>query len=177
MAQMETCELIIETDSAAETQALGERLARLLATGEVLALTGELGTGKTVFTQGLARGLGIHSPVTSPTFVLISRYRTPDGRVLQHADCYRLANAPLEMWDVGLTDLVEAGDEIVVIEWADRIPGLLPEEYLEVIFTYLAENRRRLHFIAHGARYVEMLRNADSIAQPDICTSGANTAE
>jgi tRNA threonylcarbamoyladenosine biosynthesis protein TsaE len=158
MAWMETCELTVETESAAETQALGEKLAGWLDTGEVLALAGELGTGKTVFTQGLARGLGIRAAVTSPTFVLINRYRAADGRVLQHADCYRLANAPLEMWDVGLTDLLEAGDEIVVIEWADRIPGLLPEEHLEVVFTYLDENRRRLCFTAHGARYIEILR-------------------
>lgn len=158
MMQMETYELIVETDSAAETQALGERVAGLLGPGAVLALAGDLGTGKTVFTQGLARGLGIRAAITSPTFILINRYRAPDGRILQHADCYRLANATLEMRDVGLTDLLESGDEIVVIEWADRITGLLTEERLEIIFTYLNDTRRRLHFIGHGARYAKIVR-------------------
>jgi tRNA threonylcarbamoyladenosine biosynthesis protein TsaE len=149
-------ELVLETSSAAETGRLGQCLAQLLRGGDVIALTGELGSGKTTFTQGLARGLGIGAAVTSPTFVLVNRYPAPDGRVLQHADCYRLGNAPLEMWDIGLTDLYE-GDDIVVIEWADRIPGLLPDEHLEIAFTYLDENRRRLCFVAHGDRPVGLL--------------------
>jgi tRNA threonylcarbamoyladenosine biosynthesis protein TsaE len=153
---MGRCELILETSSAAETGRLGQRLAQPLRGGDVIALSGELGSGKTTFTQGLARGLGVRAAVTSPTFVLINRYPAPDGRVLQHADCYRLANAPLEMWDIGLTDLYE-GDDIVVIEWADRIPGLLPDEYLEIAFAYLDENRRRLLFVAHGERPAELL--------------------
>lgn len=148
--------MILETKSVAQTQALGFRLASWLRSGDVLALAGELGAGKTAFTQGLARGMGITAAVTSPTFVLINRYVTPDGRVLQHADCYRLADAPAEMWDIGLTDLF-AGDDVVVIEWADRIAGLLPDAHLQVEFTYLSETRRRLHFVAHGTRYVELL--------------------
>jgi len=153
---MKTRELILETASAAQTQALGARLAKQLQPGDVLALAGDLGAGKTAFTQGLARGLGISRPVTSPTFTLINQYRTPDGHILQHVDCYRLVNAPLEMWHAGLVDLFD-DDNIVVIEWADRIPGLLPEEYLEIDFTYLGEGRRRLCFTAHGTRYVEMI--------------------
>jgi tRNA threonylcarbamoyladenosine biosynthesis protein TsaE len=153
---MGTRELIMETTGAVETGILGQRLAQFVRAGDVMALSGELGSGKTTFTQGLARGLGIRAAVTSPTFVLLNRYPAPDGRVLQHADCYRLANAPLEMWDIGLTDLYE-GDDILVIEWADRIPSLLPEEHLEVTFTYLDENRRRLHFVAHGERPAALL--------------------
>ena len=153
---MKTRELILETASAAQTQALGARLAKQLQPGDVLALAGDLGAGKTAFTQGLARGLGISKPVTSPTFTLINQYRTPDGHILQHVDCYRLANAPTEMWHVGLVDLFD-GDNVVVIEWADRIPGLLPEEHLEINFAYLGEGRRRLCFTAHGARYVDMI--------------------
>jgi tRNA threonylcarbamoyladenosine biosynthesis protein TsaE len=160
---MVTRELVVETSSAAETWGLGQRLAQLLRGGDVIALSGELGSGKTTFTQGLARGLGIRAAVTSPTFVLVNSYPAPDGRVLQHADCYRPANAPLEMWDIGLTDLYE-GNDIVVIEWADRIPGLLPDEYLEIAFTYLGENRRRLHFVAHAERPVGLLAALDTIA-------------
>lgn len=154
---METEHWLLETESAAETQAVAAQLARHLRGGDVVALVGDLGTGKTAFTQGLAAGLGITAPVTSPTFVLVNRYRATDGRVLQHADCYRLADAPAEMWDIGLTDLM-AGDEIVVIEWADRIADLLPAERLEITFAYLAENRRRLTFVGHGARWTTLVR-------------------
>lgn len=145
-----------ETGSAPETQALAARLAGFLAPGDVIALAGDLGAGKTTFTQGLALGLGVTAPVTSPTFVLINRYRTAIGCALQHADCYRLQNAPLEMWDAGLGDLF-AGDDIVVIEWADRIPGLLPADHLDILFEYLDEARRRLTLTAHGARWAEIL--------------------
>jgi len=153
---MEPCDFSLETGSAAETQSWGSRLAALLKPGDVLALAGDLGAGKTAFTQGLALGLGITEPVTSPTFTLINQYRTAEGIRLQHVDSYRLANAPLEMWDVGLADLF-AGDDIVVIEWADRIPGLLPDEQLEIKFAYLGEGWRRLCLKAHGAHYARMI--------------------
>jgi tRNA threonylcarbamoyladenosine biosynthesis protein TsaE len=155
---MEPCHFRLETHSAAQTQRLGAELARLLAEipGAIIALTGDLGAGKTTFTQGLAQGLGIGAAVTSPTFVLINRYVGADGRVLQHADCYRLANAAAEMRDVGLVDMF-AEDEIVVVEWADRIPGLFPDDYLEIAFVYLDENRRQICFTAHSAYYVVLL--------------------
>lgn len=157
---METLQRLLETTSAGQTQALAARLAAALCAGDILALSGDLGAGKTTFVQGLARGLGITATVTSPTFVLINRYRALDGRLLHHADCYRLADAPLEMWDAGLGDLF-AGEDIVVVEWADRIPGLLPAEYLDIAFAYLDEDRRRLTFTAHGARYVELLHELE----------------
>jgi tRNA threonylcarbamoyladenosine biosynthesis protein TsaE len=155
---MEQCHFRLETQSAAQTRALGAGLARLLIDfpGAIIALAGDLGAGKTTFTQGLAQGLGIGASVTSPTFVLINRYTGADGRVLQHADCYRLSNAAAEMWDVGLVDLF-AGDDIVVVEWADRIPGLFPDDYLEIAFAYLDENRRQICLTAHGARYAALL--------------------
>ncbi len=159
---MKTYQWEWETGSVVETQALGAQLARWLRNEDVLALSGDLGAGKTAFTQGLAKGMEITAPVTSPTFVLINRYPAPNGRVLQHVDCYRLADAPAEMWDIGLMDLF-AGDNIVVIEWADRIPGLLPDERLEVAFTYLNENRRRLHFIGRGERYMGLLRQLANV--------------
>jgi tRNA threonylcarbamoyladenosine biosynthesis protein TsaE len=154
---MQPCHFRLETQSAAQTRAFGAALARLLCAfpGAIVALTGDLGAGKTTFTQGLAQGLGITAPVTSPTFVLINRYVGAGGRTLHHADCYRLSNAAAEMWDVGLLDLF-AGDDVVVVEWADRIPGLFPEEYLEIAFTYVDEDRRQICLTAHGARYAAM---------------------
>lgn len=158
---MKTAELAVETENVGQTRALGQRLGAELRPGDVLALVGDLGTGKTAFVQGLAAGLGIQATITSPTFVLISRYEAPDGRILQHADCYRLSNAPAEMWDIGLTDLF-GGDDIVVIEWADRISALLPDERLDITFTYVDENRRRLCFAAHGQRYAALLQRLDT---------------
>lgn len=167
---MEDCDLLLETGRADETRALAARLASLLCdeagrNGEaasVLALVGDLGAGKTTFAQGLAQGLGIDAPVTSPTFVLINRYLGAGGHALQHVDCYRLSNAPAEMWDIGIDDLF-AGDDIVVIEWADRIAGLLPDDYLEIGFEYVEENRRRICFAAHGERYVTLLKQLGSV--------------
>lgn len=160
---MKTMQLTLETTDAAQTRALGARVARALHEGDILALVGDLGAGKTTFTQGLAQGLGIRTAITSPTFVLINRYRDGQGRTLHHADCYRLADAPAEMWDVGLGDLF-AGDDIVVVEWADRIPSLLPEEFLEIAFAYLDEDRRQICLTAHGARYVAHLQHLEKNA-------------
>lgn len=162
---MNGMQTVLVTNSASETQELARQLARSLRPGDILALSGDLGAGKTTFVQGLAAGLGVPGPVTSPTFVLINRYRAADSRVLQHADCYRLQNAPLEMWDAGLSDLL-AGDDIVVIEWADRIAGLLPGDHLEIAFEYLDENRRRLTLTAHGRRCAALLAELCSPVQP-----------
>ena len=158
----------IITNSATATQALAAHLGRRLAAahpeaGAVLALSGDLGAGKTTFVQGLACGLGITAAITSPTFILVNRYRLPDGRRLHHADCYRLKDAPLEMWDIGLDDLL-AGEDIVVIEWADRIPGLLPPDYLEVSFAYVDDTQRSLTFTPHGAAFDSMLEHLQATA-------------
>jgi tRNA threonylcarbamoyladenosine biosynthesis protein TsaE len=153
---MDHCRWVTETSSAEETIALGTLLGEYLLAGDVLALSGELGAGKTAFTQGIAGGMGVRSAVTSPTFTLINRYTAPDGRVLQHADCYRLGNASLEMWDVGLTDLL-AGDDIVVIEWANRIPELLPRDQLALDFTYLDDTRRRICFRGESDRAIALI--------------------
>lgn len=149
-------ELEIETGSAEETQRLGAAIGRLLQGDAIITLAGDLGAGKTTFVQGLGKGLGVTATITSPTFVLINRYRIPNGHQLQHADCYRLANAPLEMWDAGLTDLF-LSDDVVVVEWADRIPSLLPLEYLDIAIDHGDGDLRRFTLIPHGSRYVNLL--------------------
>jgi len=120
-------------------------------------LTGDLGAGKTTLVQGLGAGLGVKEAITSPTFILINRYRCADGRQLQHADCYRLANAPLEMWDIGLGDLFWS-DDVVVVEWADRIPGLLPPDYLDIAIDHGDGDDRQFTLTAHGSRYADLLQ-------------------
>jgi tRNA threonylcarbamoyladenosine biosynthesis protein TsaE len=114
--------------SPEQTAAAGERLAATLGGGDVVALTGELGAGKTCFVQGLARGLGVSVRATSPTFVLINEYR---GRVpVHHVDAYRTARAA-ELIDLGLLELFD-GDGVTVVEWAERAAPLLPERTIHV---------------------------------------------
>jgi len=111
-----------------ETEDAGERLGRSLAPGAVVALTGELGAGKTCFIQGLVRGLGVTGRATSPTFVLINQYR---GRVpVYHVDAYRTESLT-ELMDLGLLELM-GGAGVTVIEWADKLRSLLPPETIHV---------------------------------------------
>jgi tRNA threonylcarbamoyladenosine biosynthesis protein TsaE len=116
------------TTSPEETSAAGERLAATLGPGDVVALTGELGAGKTCFVQGLTRGLGVQTRATSPTFVLINEYR---GRMpVHHVDAYRTARAT-ELIDLGLPELFD-GDGVTVVEWAERAAALLPDRAVRV---------------------------------------------
>jgi tRNA threonylcarbamoyladenosine biosynthesis protein TsaE len=139
-----------------ETMALGTALAALLQPGDVVALSGNLGTGKTTMVQGLARGLGITQPVTSPTFILINEYRSTPP--LYHVDCYRLVDAPAEAWAIGLDELLY-DDGICVIEWADRLMSRLPAERLDVILTWVSPHEREIEIVGRGARYVALVRS------------------
>lgn len=119
-----------ETFSPEETFAIGERFGREAKPGQVLALTGDLGVGKTLFTQGLARGLDIDGPVNSPTFTIVQVYE--NGRLpFYHFDVYRIAD-PEEMDEIGFDDYVY-GDGICLIEWAELIEEILPENCIRII--------------------------------------------
>jgi tRNA threonylcarbamoyladenosine biosynthesis protein TsaE len=126
--------------SAAETAAAGERLAARLGPGDVVALTGELGAGKTCFVQGLVRGLGVAAGATSPTFVLINEYR---GRLpVHHVDLYRTQSLT-ELLDLGLDELL-GGDGVTLIEWADRCEPLLPPRTIRVHIDGVGDEPRRI---------------------------------
>jgi tRNA threonylcarbamoyladenosine biosynthesis protein TsaE len=130
----------LTSHSPEETHAAGEALAQTLGAGDVVALTGELGAGKTCFVQGLVRGLGAATWATSPTFVLVNEYR---GRLpIHHVDVYRVAGAD-EMVDVGLLELID-GDGVTVIEWADRVPTLLPDRAIHVAIAGVGDEPRRI---------------------------------
>jgi tRNA threonylcarbamoyladenosine biosynthesis protein TsaE len=142
----------IEVVGAARMAQLGAALGRAVQAGDVIALVGELGAGKTVFAQGFARGLGVPEdvPITSPTFTLINVYE--HGRLtLHHVDLYRLEKVA-ELEHVGLWDLYR-GDGVVVVEWFDRFPEIAPREWLELRIGRVAgrEDERRVEVIAHGA--------------------------
>jgi tRNA threonylcarbamoyladenosine biosynthesis protein TsaE len=123
---MTTC-AELTTDAPAATEELGRRLAQVLAHGSVLALDGDLGTGKTILTRGLARGLGITEPVTSPTFTLVQEYRCPAGTWLFHLDLYRIRTEESAL-AIGIEEYLFRPDGITVIEWPDRLCGLLHSE-------------------------------------------------
>ncbi|MFR9309300.1 tRNA (adenosine(37)-N6)-threonylcarbamoyltransferase complex ATPase subunit type 1 TsaE [Hydrogeniiclostridium mannosilyticum] len=118
------------TTSPRETELLGERLARQLKGGEVLALFGGMGMGKTAFTRGLARGLDVQDPVSSPTFALVNEYA---GRLpLYHFDMYRVTSWD-DLYSTGFFDYLETGG-VLVIEWSENIEEALPENTVKIIF-------------------------------------------
>ena len=122
-------EKVFETYSPEETLEIGKLLGENTAPGEVYALIGDLGAGKTVFTKGFAQGLGIEEPVNSPTFTILQIYE--EGRIpLYHFDVYRIEE-PEEMEEVGFDEYID-GDGVCLIEWAGRIGDLLPPEVIVV---------------------------------------------
>jgi tRNA threonylcarbamoyladenosine biosynthesis protein TsaE len=143
------------TRSPAATRALAVKLAAWLVPGDIIALNGELGSGKTEFVHGLAAGLEVppEVPVASPSFALVHEY--PGRLRLVHLDLYRLEDLPAEL----LPDLEEylSGDGVVAVEWARRLAPLLPGDYLEVQLVILNEAERRLTFVGHGSRGRELV--------------------
>ena len=128
------------TRSADETERVGERLGRRLVPGDVVALSGELGAGKTCFIRGLARGLGVTQGVSSPTFVIVNQYT---GRMpVFHIDAYRTESLT-ELLDIGFDEYV-SGDSVTVIEWADKLEPLLPPGAIRVRISGLGDEPRMI---------------------------------
>lgn len=147
--------LDIRTNSPEETKLLGEKLAALLMAGDLICLNGDLGAGKTAFSQGVAKGLGISNTVTSPTFTLINEY---EGRLpLYHFDVYRLSG-PEDMEDLGYEDYFY-GQGVCLVEWAERVKEVLPRERLNInLFRdSTAESVRNLYFEPMGKRYLQLV--------------------
>jgi tRNA threonylcarbamoyladenosine biosynthesis protein TsaE len=145
----ETQPLRLVSPSAGHTQQLGERLGRALQIGDTVALVGPLGSGKTTFAQGIARGLQVAPDrhVASPTFALVNEH---PGRVpFVHADFYRIAD-PREVAELGLEDAYDRA--ACALEWADRFPDALPEDALRISFAVDAAGNRLLDCEASGPR-------------------------
>ena len=129
----------IISDSAAETERIGERLAAKLNGDEVIALFGGLGMGKTAFTRGLARGLGVDDGVSSPTFALVNEYR---GRFpIYHFDMYRVQSWD-DLYSTGFFDYIDNG--VLVIEWSENIEGALPDNALRVTISRGEHDEQRI---------------------------------
>lgn len=143
----------VVVDSAAATVELGRSLGELLANGDIILLSGGLGSGKTTLTQGIAVGLGVGEPVTSPSFTLVHEYA---GRLpLYHLDLYRLD--PEAVWELGLVEYFGRG--VVVVEWPERLGALLPREHLWVDLQPGAEeNERLVRWRAKGSRHRRLLK-------------------
>ncbi|MCR5354460.1 MAG: tRNA (adenosine(37)-N6)-threonylcarbamoyltransferase complex ATPase subunit type 1 TsaE [Lachnospiraceae bacterium] len=121
--------MVIETNSPEETFELGRQLGQKAAAGEVYTLIGDLGVGKTVLTQGIAKGLGIDEPISSPTFTIVQVYES--GRIpFYHFDVYRIGDVE-EMDEIGFDDYVY-GEGLTMIEWANLIEEILPEHYSQI---------------------------------------------
>lgn len=136
------------TKSAADTQRLGEEMGPTILSGDrlsrVVCLWGDLGSGKTTFAQGFARGLGITSRLLSPTFIIVRRYQIhKTSGFLYHLDLYRI-NGSEDALAVGFSEMVADPDSIVVIEWPERLGSLLPEERLDIKFSVLSNGNHKI---------------------------------
>ncbi len=147
--------------SARATHALGARLGRLLEPGDVVALVGDLGSGKTQLVRGACAGAGVAAAeVSSPSFAIVATYR---GRIpVHHADLYRIADEE-ELYATGFGDLV-GGEGALLVEWADRIPGALPEERLTVVLEHdrRAPDVRHVEIEGVGERHAALARRLRS---------------
>lgn len=144
------------TQSAAQTQKLGEAFGNSFLTGEdsgtarILCLWGELGSGKTTFVQGLAKGLGITSRLLSPTFIIVRCHDIPKTTgVLYHLDLYRIVSSE-NVAGVGFTDMIREPESLVVIEWPERLGALLPEKRMDIRFSVLPDGSHKIRGISYG---------------------------
>lgn len=153
---MEGIRTLLETGSRRQTIALGKRLGQRLRRGDVVALVGELGSGKTTLAKGIAAGLGVkgENEVKSPTYVLMHIYR--GDCPVYHLDFFRLDTAA-EVENIGWDDLLD-GRGVVLIEWAKKISGYLPPHYLEVEIRATGPAARELRFRPHGEHFESLVK-------------------
>ncbi len=145
------------SNSLEQTTRLGVRLGELLAAGDLICLSGDLGAGKTAFAAGVGRGWRAREVVNSPTFVFSHEHRRDvDDVLLYHVDCYRLSGAE-DAESIGIADIL-AGDSVVLIEWPERILSILPAERLWISLVAAdVPTRRQIQFRASGTRYQTLL--------------------
>jgi len=146
--------------SPEQTRSIGMRLGGALQAGDVVCLQGNLGAGKTTFVQGIAKGWGSLDSVSSPTFIIVNVYRRADQSQLFHMDAYRLDSTP-EAEELDLDSMLAQGP--LLIEWPERINGLVPNERLWVQLEHIDEEEREMKFKSSGKRYdglLEIIRHA-----------------
>jgi len=146
---MDTTHTII-TKSSKETQELGQAMATSLTLPAVVCLYGELGSGKTTFVQGFAKGLGIHTRLLSPTFIIVRRYSIKDKNYyFYHIDLYRIKNVS-ELDGLGLREILLDPHAIICIEWAERLGSLLPKQRTDIHFLMISNDERKIIVSEHS---------------------------
>jgi tRNA threonylcarbamoyladenosine biosynthesis protein TsaE len=137
------------TNSFGETQRLGNQFAKILQKKDIICLYGDLGSGKTTFTQGLAEGLNIKNRIISPTFVIIRSYKIMNNNLkvanLYHIDLYRIENEK-DIKNLGIKEILNNENDVVVIEWAEKLEKYLPKKRIDIEFCYEKNNTRKIKF-------------------------------
>ncbi len=150
--------ITIKTNSADETIAIGERLGKLLSPGNVIALYGDLGAGKTTLTRGIAAGIGLDADIHSPTFTLIHEHA---GRIpIYHVDLYRLSSEQ-EVETLGLEEYIYS-DGVTIIEWGDRMKSMLPVERLDITLKMTGDTERQLIFETNSEKIEKLIGNLNA---------------
>ncbi len=150
------------SNSPSATLYLGEKIGEILPAGSIIALTGDLGCGKTLLTRGICTGLGVPArQVNSPTFVLVNEY--PGRLPVFHLDMYQLATAP-DAIELGMLDyLARARSGVMIIEWAEKIIAVLPDDCLNIKFEILSARKRRLEFTTSSDKFKSLFKE---LSQP-----------
>ena len=137
------------TNSSKETKKLGKNFAKVLGKGDVVCLYGDLGSGKTTFVQGLAQGLGIKNRIISPTFIIVRNYRIKnyESRIMNfyHIDLYRVESGR-DLEGLGIEEILNDSQNVVVIEWAEKLESLIPKKRTDIKFYYEKNDTRRVAF-------------------------------
>jgi len=154
MPILDSHSLEIISRSTEQTRRVGMRLGALLKPGDMVALVGDLGSGKTTLVQGIAAGWGSLDTVSSPTFVIVNVYRHTGGLRLFHMDAYRL-NGSTEALDLDLDNMLDQGP--MIVEWAERVQSVLPDQGLWVQLNYIDDVQRDLIFSGRGQYYEDLL--------------------
>ena len=154
MPILDSHSLEIISRSTEQTRRVGMRLGALLKPGDMVALVGDLGSGKTTLVQGIAAGWGSLDTVSSPTFVIVNVYRHTGGLRLFHMDAYRL-NGSTEALDLDLESMLDQGP--MIVEWAERVQSVLPDQGLWVQLNYIDDVQRDLIFSGRGQYYEDLL--------------------
>ncbi len=169
MTNLQETALVYRTESAGETETLGEQLGTLIDAGDIVCLAGNLGAGKTCLVRGMARGWGAGGQATSPTFTLINEYRRGgDTLRFYHMDSYRLSGAA-DALSTGLGDILDAQD-ILVIEWPENILDTLPDDRLWIAISDQGEDNREMVLTADGPRAAALLSRLREIFPPLLLT-------
>ncbi|OGO61401.1 MAG: tRNA (adenosine(37)-N6)-threonylcarbamoyltransferase complex ATPase subunit type 1 TsaE [Chloroflexi bacterium RBG_19FT_COMBO_47_9] len=154
MPILDSHSLEIISRSTEQTRRVGMRLGALLQPGDLVGLIGDLGSGKTTLVQGIVAGWGSLDPVSSPTFVIVNVYRHTNGLRFFHLDAYRL-NGSTEALDLDLDNMLDQGP--MIVEWAERVQTVLPDQALWVHLNYIDDVQRDLLFSGRGQYYEELL--------------------